>query len=63
MRDTDGPAMADIFYEELFRGPDGKPMLEPDTTKSPQALHVAVKKLRSKNVGFVHWVPFIHMGM
>ena len=26
--------VADAFYEELFRGSDVKPALEPDTTKS-----------------------------
>ena len=62
MRDQDGPIIADIFYEELFRGPDGKPALKPDTTKSVQALHIAVKKLRAHNIPFRRWVPFIHMG-
>ncbi|KAF8809265.1 hypothetical protein BYT27DRAFT_7187958 [Phlegmacium glaucopus] len=42
--DQDGPIVADAFYEELFRGPDGNPALEPEITKSTQALHVAVKK-------------------
>ena len=60
--DPDGPTIADAFYEELFRGPDGEPALVPDTTKSAQALHIAVKKLRSQNVPFRRWVPFIHMG-
>lgn len=62
MADQDGPTIADAFYEELFRGPDGKPVIEPDTTNSAQALHIAVKKLRSQNVSFRRWVPFIHMG-
>ena len=60
--DRDGPTIADTFYEELFRGPDGKPGLEPDTRKSARALHVAVQKLRSQNASFARWVPFIHMG-
>jgi hypothetical protein len=60
--DRDGPTIADTFYEELFRGPDGKPGLEPDTTKSAQALHIAVQKLRSQNASFARWIPFIHMG-
>lgn len=62
--DEDGPIVADAFYEELFRGPDGKPALEPDATKSARALDFAVKKLRSSspNVSFRRWVPFIHMG-
>ncbi|KAF8815740.1 hypothetical protein BYT27DRAFT_7333814 [Phlegmacium glaucopus] len=62
MMDKDGPTMADAFYEELFRGLNGKPALEPDVTKSARALDVAVKKLRSRNVSFRRWVPFIHMG-
>jgi hypothetical protein len=60
--DADGPTIADGFYEDLFRGPDGKPSLEPDITRSAQALHVSVKKLRSQKVSFRRWVPFIHMG-
>ncbi|KAF8809291.1 TPR-like protein [Phlegmacium glaucopus] len=48
IRDQDGPVVADAFYEELFRGPDGNPALEPDITRSARALHAAVKKLRTK---------------
>lgn len=63
MADKDGPIIADAFYEELFRGPEVKPpALEPDTTKSALALHVAVKKLRSQNAPFGRWIPFIHIG-
>jgi hypothetical protein len=52
MTDEDGPVLADTFYEELFWGPDGMPTSEPDVKKSVRALHLAVKKLRSKNVPF-----------
>jgi len=62
MVDEDGPTIAGSFYEELVRGPDGTPSLEPDVTKSAQALHMAVKKLRVQNVSFRRWVPFVHMG-
>ncbi|PPQ86284.1 hypothetical protein CVT25_005505 [Psilocybe cyanescens] len=62
MMDRDGPTIADAFYRELFRGPEGKPAREPDVTKSAYALHIAVKELRSRNVSFRRWVPFIHMG-
>ena len=64
MADEDGPVIADSFYEELFRGSDGKPGVEPDTTKSAQALHVAVQKLRFQKNGasFSRWIPFIHIG-
>ena len=60
--DKDGPIIADAFYEELFRGTDLKPALEADTTKSAQALHDAVKKLRSQNASFGRWIPFINIG-
>ncbi|PPQ92057.1 hypothetical protein CVT25_007488, partial [Psilocybe cyanescens] len=62
MMDRDGPTVADAFYRELFRGPDGKTAGELDVTKSAYALHIAVKELRSRNVSFRRWVPFIHMG-
>ncbi|PPQ93379.1 hypothetical protein CVT25_007088 [Psilocybe cyanescens] len=62
MMDRDGPTIADAFYREIFRGPDGKLAGEPDVTKSAYALHIAVKELRSRNVSFRRWVPFIHMG-
>jgi len=62
MMDEDGPTIADTFYQEIFQGPDGKPALQPDTSKSAQALHIAIKKLRSNNIPFHRWVPFIHMG-
>ncbi|KDR82433.1 hypothetical protein GALMADRAFT_237749 [Galerina marginata CBS 339.88] len=62
IKDKDGPTIADAFYEELFQRADEKPTLEPDTTKSARALHVATQKLRSQNVSFSRWVPFIHMG-
>ncbi|KDR80467.1 hypothetical protein GALMADRAFT_1201610 [Galerina marginata CBS 339.88] len=62
MRDGDGPLIADNFYKELFRSPDGKLALQPDTSRSAQALHAAVKELRAKGVPFRGWVPFIHMG-
>jgi len=60
--DDDGPVVADAFYEELFRSPDGEPEARPDITRSALALHLAVSKLRSSGVEFHRWVPFIHMG-
>ena len=63
MMDEDGPTIVDTFYEELFSGgPDGRPAIKPDMTKSALALHLAVKKLRLQGVSFRRWVPFIHMG-
>lgn len=62
MWDKDGPVIADAFYTELFKGPDGNPMPLPDTSKSAEALSVAVNELRTRGVPFKRWVPFIHMG-
>ena len=30
--------------------------------EAARALHLAVTKLRSENVSFARWVPFIHLG-
>lgn len=60
--DEDGPHITDSFYHHLFQGPDGKQLVQPDIGRSAQALHEAVKKLRSQGVEFRRWVPFIHMG-
>jgi len=62
MKDEDGPIIADTFYKEIFRGPDGRPTPQPDVSKSAHALHIAAQELRSNNVAFRHWVPFIHLG-
>ena len=62
MEDSDGPVIADAFYEELCRGLDGKPLVQPDTGRSAKALSIAVEKLRLKGAPFKRWVPFIHMG-
>ncbi|KDR78811.1 hypothetical protein GALMADRAFT_244388 [Galerina marginata CBS 339.88] len=62
MTDEDGPMVADAVYEEIFKGVDGKATREPDTTKSAQALQIAVQILRSRNIEFRRWVPFIHLG-
>ncbi|KAJ7881957.1 CHAT domain-containing protein [Mycena leptocephala] len=46
MRDSDGPEIADAFYEQLFKGcsPNSG---EPDLRNAASALHVAVQKLRT----------------
>ncbi|KAJ7903212.1 CHAT domain-containing protein [Mycena leptocephala] len=58
MNDQDGPLVARAFYSHLFR--DGR---QPQATDAAQALHLAVKELRSRNVQYERWVPFIHMGV
>jgi hypothetical protein len=59
--DADGPKIADIFYETLFKGKDLTTNW-PDPTQAAQALHLAVAKLQAQNASFVRWVPFIHLG-
>jgi hypothetical protein len=62
--DPDGPIIADTFYANLFESNGSITMdgFRPDTTQAARALHIAVAKLRSENVSFVRWVPFIHLG-
>jgi hypothetical protein len=63
--DSDGPTIADTFYEELFKlntSTDMAATSAPDTTQAAQALRIAVAKLRSTNASFARWVPFIHLG-
>ncbi|KAJ7209202.1 CHAT domain-containing protein [Mycena pura] len=47
MQDADGPDIAEVFYEHLFRNvdPAANPPLFPDLNESAKALHLAVKKL------------------
>jgi CHAT domain-containing protein len=58
MNDQDGPLVAKAFYSHLFR--DGR---QPQATDAAQALHLAVKELRKRNVQYERWIPFIHMGV
>ena len=62
--DTDGPKIADTFYQNLFKEhvSTTNDDFGPDTTQAARALHLAVAKLRSEGVPFVRWVPFIHLG-
>jgi hypothetical protein len=62
--DADGPKIADTFYHDLFKM-SSHSMADssgPDTTRAAIALHTAVSKLRSEDVSFIRWVPFIHLG-
>ncbi|KAJ6506204.1 CHAT domain-containing protein [Mycena vitilis] len=65
MKDADGPEVAEAFYGHLFRNanPDLSPPVYPDLNDSAEALHIAVKKLRSSGVPFLRWVPFVHYGL
>ncbi|KAJ6553714.1 hypothetical protein DFH09DRAFT_1366096 [Mycena vulgaris] len=61
MHDEDGPEVVDVFYNHIF-GTSRES--HPDSTKAAEALHLAVKKLRTeKKASFQRWVPFIHLGL
>jgi hypothetical protein len=61
MDDEDGPKVVDVFYNHIFG--TGRES-HPDSTKAAEALHLAIKKLRTeKGVSFQRWVPFIHLGL
>jgi hypothetical protein len=66
MADSDGPKIADKFYEHLFKNCDAtsQPPVLPDLKKAAEALHVSVAELRKQlNVTFMRWVPFVHYGL
>jgi hypothetical protein len=56
MNDSDGPDMAEWFYEELM---SSKFI---DTSTVAYALDAAVQKLRAKEPSPKRWAQFIHMG-
>ena len=63
--DSDGPKVADKFYEHLLQQSASAVadcQFHPDTTQAAQALHMAVAKLREEDTSFVRWVPFVHFG-
>ncbi|KAJ6580427.1 CHAT domain-containing protein, partial [Mycena vulgaris] len=57
MNDMDGPLVAKLVYSHLFR--DGPPQ----ASDAAESLHLAVAKLRARDVPCVRWIPFIHMGV
>ncbi|KAK7061337.1 CHAT domain-containing protein [Favolaschia claudopus] len=69
IQDEDGPKIANRFYEKLFKrdSTGEEPQAGggyPDLTKSAEALHYAVRKLREEpGVSFRRWVPFVHYGL
>jgi hypothetical protein len=56
MHDADGPVVAKIFYEELFK--NGRPTAD----DIPYALDAAVSVLRESGVSADRWAPFVHFG-
>ncbi|KAF7369513.1 hypothetical protein MVEN_00281100 [Mycena venus] len=57
MDDRDGPLVTEVVYSHLFR--DGYPT----PSSAAEALHIAIKTLRSNKVPYERWIPFIHMGV
>jgi len=61
--DSEAPEVAQSVYEQLFtREGDGERGM-PDARRAARALHVAIGRLRSRDVPFISWVPFIHVGL
>ncbi|KAJ7880413.1 CHAT domain-containing protein [Mycena leptocephala] len=58
MNDSDGPTVAEIVYSHLFR--EGQ---QPTHTDAAKALQLAVKELKSREVPYERWIPFIHIGV
>lgn len=58
MGDKDGPTVARVMYEYLYRNTD-----EPSSGDAAEALRRAVLYLRDvDNVPFQRWLPFVHFG-
>ncbi|KAJ6524356.1 TPR-like protein [Mycena capillaripes] len=58
--DNDAPRVASDVYEHLFK------VSPPDSGQSAKALHLAIRKLRKESgseKSFMHWVPYIHIGV
>lgn len=56
MGDPDGPLIAKIVYEALFK--EGQ--MDPEVV--PYALDAAVRELRAQKVPPNRWATYIHMG-
>ena len=59
MNDSDGPQVAKIVYEELFKKTDVE--LSPDAIA--YALDIAVRKLQESGIHASRWATYIHVGM
>ncbi|KAJ7907861.1 CHAT domain-containing protein [Mycena leptocephala] len=58
MNDNDGPTVAESVYSHLFR--KGQ---QPKHTDAAEALQLAVKELKRREVPHERWIPFIHIGV
>ena len=59
MADEDGPQMATVFYEYMFRATGQTP----DCRRAAAALNIATQNLRKLRKSKVRWVNFIHIGV
>jgi hypothetical protein len=57
MTDADGPAVADLVYEVLFKEDVF------DLNIVPYALDNAVQRLRERKIKAERWSVFVHMGV
>jgi hypothetical protein len=58
--DNDAPQVASDVYEHLFK------VSPPDLARAAEGLHLAIQKLHQRSGGkksFLHWVPYIHIGV
>jgi hypothetical protein len=59
MDDVDGPLVAKMVYEELFRGESEFF----DVEVIPYALDAAVARLRQSGLHMSRWAPYVHIGI
>ncbi|KAJ7459592.1 CHAT domain-containing protein [Mycena galericulata] len=59
IQDSHAPQVAGDVYKHMFQ------TSPPDSSRAAEALHMAVKKLRTSGKAklFSHWVPYIHVGI
>lgn len=57
MVDDDGPAIADAFYQHMFRD-----VGTANFRDAAEAINIATKNLRKQGVSLDQWINFIHIG-
>lgn len=59
MGDADGPIIARVVYQQLFRNHEGVM----DTDSVPYALDEAIHAMRMQGLHAARWAPYIHLGI
>ena len=59
MNDSDGPVVAQHFYQELFKPKNEH--INPDDVA--YALHNAVQELKARKLPPSRWVTYVHIGL